>query len=1173
MAKSTSEEPPEPTAIEQTIDGKFLHFRRLMLWLARWFYRIVIVFFILGLLASLVQGLVLTLLTGGNFSEQFHLLQFVWQHLLVFCIVFAILIGLGIPGHLIDRHFTKTEKAHEQSAAAHHVLEQKGPELIKKGIDEIDRIQAAVKKGIEESGLFRHTVEEGIEKVFKDQEKNTEVLSDETTSWKPPRDIAVLPLPPPASGLVGREKEQEWLISCILSSKIVGISGIGGVGKTALIADTINKVWPQFRNGGIAVIPANAITDPTNILSQLIKKFVPNEQGLLNGLNTKPDILRDALCDTLTMHHEKGNRIIIVIDSIEPSIINSDELERLSDIFRSAKVSVVITAREPLSARIVQESRELDVFTNKEAVNLLTRLLPSSLHHIENQYLVEICENVGNHALAIVLMAAYFEYHPQESLATYLQRLKDSPSIVLALSNRLRPDESSQGIQRTFNSSYSRLDEPTQQLFVALGSLAGQGCTFQAVQALGKALNQSEDETLSSLESLIRSKLVLKSSKDGERTIVYIHLHPLVQEFSRKLLKDSDDLESTLSEALAAHYAEWVQENSANISSDDEVNIIAALRWANAHLPQADIILAKLAYSLRWYWRSQLQIEEAFEWLKVGCDSMERLGSSWQARRGELMFALGAQYQWIGKITEAERCYKRSYTIFHGIKSRAGSKVAKVGMGEALSGIAALAQQKGEMEKAKDLYEKSLEFFRIADEPRCEADALYRLGFLALRVGNIDDALRFYRESLDIRLGLEDDQWGESVILYSLGNVFQQIGEIDKAQLHYEEALTLCKKIYNRRLEGIVLKALGDLALQTNGPREAERYLNQSHEISNEIYDPQSESIELYSMGFLLRQIGKVDDALTYYKRSLEIREKIKDERGRGFTLKGLGDLERRLGDMAKSKNRLEESVAICTKIKDRRNEGVALKALGDWEWQEGHMNTARDYYNASLMIRKECRDLRGEAITLKALGDQALKDADITVARQYLNQSLDLFHYLKDKRGEGITLHSLGILALEKGDRVNAQKELEQSLSFLQKVQDRQSEAIVLYTIALLVEYKGDFSQAEEYYRTSLKIAIELKATVGISIVQQTLSDLLIRRYSQTAKENDLLLIEAARITKQLGQLDNTFQPVEKKQASRNKGPDRSRMVCALINDMDDGPNGQSFAVPTERRSSGSTL
>src|SRR5438132_1534503 len=100
MTKSNSEEPPEPIANDQTKNGRFLHFRPLILWLARWFYRIVIVFFILGLLASLLQGLTLTLLTGGNFSEQFHLLQFVWQHLLIFCIAFAILIGLGIPGYL-----------------------------------------------------------------------------------------------------------------------------------------------------------------------------------------------------------------------------------------------------------------------------------------------------------------------------------------------------------------------------------------------------------------------------------------------------------------------------------------------------------------------------------------------------------------------------------------------------------------------------------------------------------------------------------------------------------------------------------------------------------------------------------------------------------------------------------------------------------------------------------------------------------------------------------------------------------------------------------------------------------------------------------------------------------------------------------------------------------------
>jgi tetratricopeptide (TPR) repeat protein len=1083
---------------------------------------------------------------------------------------------LGFLGLAIDLRFIKTketlEKEHMEgvalvagTTAAGQVIEEKGPVIV----------QTAVKKGIEEAAVIQTAVEKGFQRALRERDNVHDTAGTETTSWRPPKDIAILPLPPAASGLVGRQEDQEWLEACILAGKIVEVSGMGGVGKTALVADTINKVASHFHSGGVGVILANDETNPTVILRKLVEKFVSNGQELFTRPDTKISMLYDALSYTLSMHHEKGNPVLIVIDGVEPGLVKKGGMEQLCNIFRCSQVSVVMTAREPLSARLVQEGRELEEFTKEAAVDLLTRLLEGFLHRslssTERHAAAGICKIAGNHAQAIVLIAGYFEHHLHVSLASYLRRLKRSPKMVLDLTDRLRPIETSQGVRLTFASSYAQLEEPAQQLFIAFGALTGRGCTYQAVQALGAVLNQSEDEIYASLVSLIRSKLVLKPSTGPLTAIERIHLHPLVQEFARELLRSSSGFcEDTFYEALAAHYAEWVPSTSEDMLTDDDANLIAALRWAKMHLPQADVTLAKLIYNLRWYWQSQFQFEEAFEWLQLGCDIMERLGADWHKQRGELLFAMGSQYQWIGSLSGAGRCYKKSYTLFGKISSKVGSRA---GQGEALSGLAAVAQQRGDTEEAQKRYQRSLAMFRKARDRRCEADALYRLGFLALRTGNIDDALRYYNDSLTISLALEDDQWGEAIIRHSLGTVYQQIGEIDNAQKYYEDALALCKRISNRRGEGIVLKALGDLALQTTGPIEAERYLTQSQDISREIFDPQSQSIEFYSMAFLLRQTGKADEAWNYYNQSLEIRQRIKDERGRGFTHKGLGDLARRMGAMTTAKKHLELGLAISRRIKDRRNEGVALKALGDWAWQTGDMDAARSYYEESLPIRQDCRDLRGEAITLKVLGDLALQVGGKAATRELLNQSLTLFRQLRDQRGEGITLHSFAVLALEEGDRATVQKYLDHSLALIRGVQDLQSESAVLYTCALWAEMRGDFSQAEESYHQSVQIATEIKAAYNLAVFQEAFGDFLIRRFGQRGKnEGVLLLIQAAETYRRIERQEDA-ERVEERRIGRYKIRERDKIVRALIYDLDEGPNGQSFAVPNERRSAHCSL
>jgi tetratricopeptide (TPR) repeat protein len=1171
MSASSDLPPPQLPVIGQQKGNRFSRLNYLLRWFSRWFYLFVFGFIGLSIVGSIVQAFLTELIVAGKLQipslERYFLYKLASSYPFYFVLATVCIVALGILGYFSHNHFMKGEKEREvhrvtsiasgvSTVAAGRVVEEKVPVIT----------QQAVKQGLEEAAIIQKAVKQGFQRALKERD----TARSETTSSKLPMDIAVLPLPPAVSGLVGREEDQEWLEGCILAGKIVEVSGMGGVGKTTLVADTIQKIVPLFQGGGVAVILANDETNPTIILRQLVEKLVPNAQELLSRPDTRVSQLYEALSYTLNMHHEKGNRILIVIDGVESGFAKNEGLERLCNIFRSTQVSVVMTTREQLSIRLVQERRELEVFTDEAAVDLLTRLLEGFLYRPlsdgERLDAASICKIAGNHAQAIVLLGGYLEHYSHVALATYLQRLRHSPKMVLDLTDRLRPIEAARGVRLTFASSYTQLEESAQHLFTALGALSGRSCSCKAMEALGAVLGQSEDEIQTNLASLIRSKLVLKPSTGPLTTIERIHLHPLVHEFARELLRSSSNFrEDTFYEALAVHYAEWVPGISEDVLSDDDANLMAALRWAKTHIAQADVMLVRLIYNLRWYWHGKFQFEEAFEWLEAGCEMMERLGPDWYEQQGELMFAMGAQYQWIGELTEAERCYKKSYRIFGKISSKAGSKA---GQGEALSGLATIAQQKGEIAEAQRLYQRSLDMFRKAHDRRGEAGALYRLGFLALRTGHTDDSLRFLQDSLAIRLALGDDQWGEAIIRHSLGTVFQQIGDIEKAQEHYRDGLAICHRISSRRGEGIILKALGDLALQTTGPIEAEDYLTRSHDISREIFDPQSQSVELYSRGFLFRQMGRNEEAWNYYHQSLEIREKTQDKRGKGFTHKGIGDLARRMGNMAAAEEHLNLGLEISRRITDRRNEAVALKALGDWAWQAGDLDTARRYYEECLPIRKDCRDLRGEAITLKALGDLAFYEEDKMTTRSCLDQSLTLFRQVQDQRGEGITLHSLAMLALEEGNKSKAQKYLSQSLDLIGSVQDRQSECTVRYSLALWADMQNDTSQADQYYRESLQIAAEIKAIYILALLQEALGDFCIRRYGQKGKsEGDHSLIEAAKNYRLIGR-ENDAKKVEERRGGRYNIRDRNRIVRCLIYDMDEGPNGQSIAVPDERRS-----
>lgn len=100
------------------------------------------------------------------------------------------------------------------------------------------------------------------------------------------------------------------------------------------------------------------------------------------------------------------------------------------------------------------------------------------------------------------------------------------------------------------------------------------------------------------------------------------------------------------------------------------------------------------------------------------------------------------------------------------------------------------------------------------------------------------------------------------------------------------------------------------------------------------------------------------------------------------------------------------------------------------------------------------------------------------------------------------------------------------------------------------------------------MRIATEIKAVYIMAISREALDDFLLRRYGQKYKEEgDELLSKAAKAYRDIGRADDA-ERVEERQVDKYRDCDKVKIARALIYDLDEGPDGQIFAVPTERLS-----
>ena len=1013
-----------------------------------------------------------------------------------------------------------------------------------------------------------------------------------------PRDLGVLPMPPEAAirgdastgerlGLVGREDELAWLSERIRDRTAKGIwalEGMGGIGKTALVAVCIANLQDHF-DGGIAVIVARDVVDPAAILPELVLKFVKGGSDLLARPGVTQKDLSDALLSVLLQIRAENRLALVVIDNVEPALAAHPGLKSLLDLLQTAGVSVVLTSRERLGP-YVQESRELATLGREESIELFARVsrrFPHGISPADREELARICDTFAGHALATVVAASDFGANPALSAAAYRARL-EQPFALLELSGFEAP----KGVGAVFASSYEHLDQPTRDLLSALGVLVDRGCSVEAAVALGMALGQERDQAVARVSRLITSNIAAKVDS-AER----IEFHPIAQQFARLLFARLGDQEKDRVYAgLAAHYAEWTPRHPTRDLALDDGNILASLEWATHHTPESDVALAGLAYGLRWYWDDRFNPNEAFKWLPYGYAAMRRLErprllggrrpaglpvGRLRQRRTAVAFALGIHYQLAGDIGAAHRWFKRSHRVARLIWRKQRDAIP---LAEAFSGLAAVAQQEGRSLFARRHYRRSLELYEVAGDRKGQADAHYRLGFLALRVGECGDAERHFRQSLALLADVPEDERLRAVNYYSLANVAHQRGEVTEARRRYEEALDACLQHDNRRGQGAILKALGDLAWQTTGPRAAMEFLEASLRTFNQIFDRQSSAVAQYSIAFMHRQVGRVDEAARYYSDSLALRQQTKDRRGEGFVRKAIGDVRRRTAgsgpgrelteatraqvraDMKEARAQLRRAMALSREVGDQRNLAVALKALGDWHWQAGDLRAAEQLYRDSLRVRRRVEDKHGIAITRKALADLALVEERFDEAVPVLDECATLFAELEDRRGQGAVLHSRALLAWHRGERDRANDLAQQSLKLLTAVDDVQFQAVALHALAGLAA-AHDPDQADERYRAGLELAGRARAVHIFALLEEARGGLLVSTGGPDQRaEGTALLRHAAELLHGLGRAEDARRTLR----SAN-GALGTPTFAATIYDLDEGPNGQGFAIPNDRR------
>jgi tetratricopeptide (TPR) repeat protein len=534
-------------------------------------------------------------------------------------------------------------------------------------------------------------------------------------------------LPPARTAHYVRRTEIEDKVRAALQAQtsvaVVGVAGMGGIGKTELARFLANEFAKTHRVIWVGVYN-RSLGDAQAALGRALGiTFAPNAddqsryETLLGAFHTNPHI--------------------VVFD----------------DVYRSAipHLKLLLPPSPPCAALITSRQRELgvarvfelDVMSETQALELVREAhILGDVMAREPAAAQTLCELCGYLPLALDIAASRLRKQLHFS-ATPLDAFNRALANRLQELQRGNPDRLN-SITANLDLSYNDLSDDDQRRLRALAVFAPSGF---APRAAGALWNASEADACAHIERLQDESLVMNAKELGR-----FRLHDLVRDYAAQKLNDcgeSDAANRAHAEFLIGLFEEHYTDDLSNAPEvgDEFDNLETAANWARQN--NESRLLALLATKPRnWLYNIFRAWNVWFDWLQESL----REGKDYAPElRANVLQAIGDVQQFRDERDAALKSYAHALELFRSVGARLGEANILLSLG-------AIKRATGNVLDARADFQNAFAMYRNIGDAYSQARALYRLGDCAADEKNWDDVLQFYRQAADLwsSIGMTD---------------------------------------------------------------------------------------------------------------------------------------------------------------------------------------------------------------------------------------------------------------------------------------------------------------------------------------------------------------------------------------------------------------------------------
>jgi tetratricopeptide (TPR) repeat protein len=771
-----------------------------------------------------------------------------------------------------------------------------------------------------------------------------------TLRSRPAPVAAMRTLPRDTNSFTGRDAELRDLEAAADAAAlgeavaVCGISGMAGVGKTALAVHAAHRLASRFPDGQIFLSLAGHAreqprVDPANALASLLLAVGVDARQIPPGLEARATLWRARVA---------GRRVLMVIDDA----IGSAQVRPL--LPGAAGSLVLVTSRARLTALDDTLTISLKVLSPAEAARLIVGLAARPGLKAADPGVAELAGLCGQLPLAAGMVASRLRHHPAWSpsdVAADLAATQDRPGLLSA-------EDSS--VAAAFELSYADLTEDQQRLFRRLGLHPGADIDTYAAAALGDVSLATAER---SIEALYHQHLLDEPVRGRYR------FHDLIRQYARALAAADPAAEQEAAVGrLLDYYLHTARAADHYLARRTAAGVPAAIVTPPSYAPNP----RSWAEAVAWMGAEQLNLRAAVDHA---------------AAHGLPAHAIAISAAMNGFLrSQGQRDQQRA---LHYVALTAAEQAGeRLGQASVLTDLGDLQRVTGDYRGATASLTWALEQYREVADGLGEANARCALAAVQYLTGEYPEAVASLARALAEYRG-HGDQLGEAVALDILGTVQQATGDYPAATASLTRALGLFRDLGDELGEASALNHLGIVQLTTADYQAAVASQERAGKLNHGRGDRQGEANALNNLAgvqLITRDFAAAADSVT---RALALYGDIGNRHGRANALNHLGAIQLETGDDLAAEASQRQALELYREFGDAIGEAAALSDLGQvWLTRGDHPAAADNFAQATWLYRKH-GDRLGEAETRNRAGALALVAAKPANARRHFRKAL----------------------------------------------------------------------------------------------------------------------------------------------------------------------------------------